>query len=212
MTTTTSSALGDLDILSVYFNDSADTLGEIIVSLMAPQDQLAARTVYFIDAMDRFPLNKFREKLPPRTEPEIYDRIRVIVCLDMQELATLVQKLVQTAQRDRIASQVGSGAHQGRVIIILNGLEIMFRNSSLRSAVQAHAVLKDCMLRLRTAGNASSEFRTLVVFPADQNSQISATDQNQAKSALPRKRPKRNSAEGNPFSTYLCKYYADCIL
>ncbi|SCW02015.1 LAFE_0E12266g1_1 [Lachancea fermentati] len=198
-----------LDKLLVWYTSDAAQLARKMANFLTEERSPAVTgTLYFIDAMDRFPLTEFQKALPHEGHSQIYDNVRIMTCLDMEELAAMVAKISQSTQRARVAHTKDASIAATRTLLVLRGLDVIFRNSMLRDASLAHRLLKDVMLRLRIVANTTSDFRTIALFPSNEASEIAG---NLNEKPL-RKKPKLSLGQGNSLSHYLSKFYADRTL
>lgn len=205
----------DLKFLSVWTSPTRSDLARLIYETATNNDN---STVYYIDATNRFPLKEFQQITSPNNK-EVYDRIRIITCLDLAELAITVNKVVQVLNMDKIHRQqrqsdkdeTSAADNRTEILLVLQGLELMFRNTQLNcSPSESHLALRDLLLRLRTiANNTASEslkLRTILTFPREELLKFRNQSTNDTK------RLKSSTINGNTFGEYVAKYYADIVM
>ncbi|QLQ78938.1 hypothetical protein HG537_0B02850 [Torulaspora globosa] len=200
----------DLKLLSIWTSPARSELAQLIYETVTKDDN---STVYYIDATNRFPLKEFQQITSPN-DKEIYDRIRIITCLDLAELAITVNKVVQVLNMDKIHRQQRQNdkdENPAEILLVLQGLELMFRNTQLNcSPNESHLALRDLLLRLRTiANNTASDnlkLRTMLTFPREELLKFVNRSTND------NKRLKTSSINGNTLGEYVAKYYADIVI
>ncbi|QLL31424.1 hypothetical protein HG536_0B02870 [Torulaspora globosa] len=205
----------DLKLLSVWTSPARSDLAHFIYQTVANNGN---STVYYIDATNRFPLKEFQQITSPNNK-EVYDRIRIITCLDLAELAVTVNKVVQVLNMDKIHRQqrqsdkdeTSAAENRTEILLVLQGLELMFRNTQLNcSPSESHLALRDLLLRLRAiANNTTSDsliLRTILTFPREELLKFMSRAANDSK------RLKSSLINGNTLGEYVAKYYADIVI
>lgn len=203
----------DLKLLSVWVAPPRSDLAQFINRVVANN---VNSTLYYIDATNRFPLKEFQQTISPSSK-EVYDRIRIITCLDLTELAVTINKVVQALNMEKIQHQQKpsdndrTDGNRVEILVILQGLEIMFRNTQLNcSPSESHIALRDLLLRLRTIANnatpGSSILRTVLTFPREEVFKFGNRQAND------NKRLKGGRVNGNTLGEYVAKFYADVVI
>ncbi|EDZ71567.1 Csm2p [Saccharomyces cerevisiae P283] len=165
----------DLELITIWSSPTKDKLCQFIKQDLSKEHVVTQ--LFFIDATSSFPLSQFQKLVPP-TLPEnvrIYENIRINTCLDLEELSAITVKLLQILSMNKINAQRGTEdavTEPLKIILYINGLEVMFRNSQFKSSPQrSHELLRDTLLKLRVMGNDENEnasIRTLLEFPKEQ--------------------------------------------
>lgn len=203
----------ELKLLSIWQSPPQKNLAKFVRQIIG---SLNNRTLYYIDATNSFPLQEF-QKIIAVEQKEVYDRIRIITCLDLSELSKTLNQVVQVLNIDKIQQQQRRKEKDGEntnveILLILNGLEIMFRNTQMEcSPSESHLLLKDLLLKLRTIANncevGEPMLRTVLTFPKEEllkfNSSNSQSHGN--------KRLKSTITNANTLAEYVAKFYADEI-
>lgn len=205
----------DLKLLSAWRSPPKDELARLMLQIVADNKN---STLYYIDATNRFPLKEFQLLMPPHTK-DIYDRIRIITCLDLTELAVTVNKVVQMLNMDKIQQQQKQNSKDAdspnqvrfKILLVLQGLEIMFRNTQSKcSPSESHLALRDLLLKLRAIANStvpdSPMLRTILTFPREELFKFTNRQGSDAK------RLKGSLISGNTLGEYIAKFYADTVI
>lgn len=212
----------DLKLLTIWLSPSQNEIAHFIGDIFT---DLASHTLYYIDATNSFPLRQFQH-IVPAANTKVYDNIRITTCLDLQELSTIVNKIVQVLNMEKLkrhqnrnendepaAEQVQQHSPSANIIVLVNGLEIMFRNTQIKeSPTQSHLILRDLLLKLRVMANSYqkdiSMLRSLFIFPREDLYKLDAIRQEKVKN----KRPKISGIHGNTLAEYIAKFYADAVI
>ncbi|SCU88363.1 LADA_0E09692g1_1 [Lachancea dasiensis] len=205
------------DKVVVWYSSAEQSISETMAAFLLPTAGPVAdtaarlRTLYFVDAMDRFPVSEFCQCLPPGDNDALFEDVRIMTALDMEELANVVRKIAQLTQMARSAhSRAPQTTPVPHVLVFLRGLDVAFRNTALKDPARAHLLLKDTMLRLRMLAN-SAQFptTTVVLFP---ESQAGAPVRSTGSSGPPFKKQSLGSVHVTSLPAYLSKFYADRTL
>ncbi|SCU86437.1 LAME_0D06128g1_1 [Lachancea meyersii CBS 8951] len=191
------------------------TMADFLAPKNANDSAAATRTLYFVDAMDRFPVKEFCEFLPPEEHHTLFENVRILTSLDMDEFSRTVGQISRSTLALRSAHQRSpQDVPVPEVLVFVRGLDVIFRNTALKDQMHAHRSLKDAMLRLRMLGNAR-EFptRTIVLFPS-QGQGPSPNTQNVVQPSQKRQKKLGNGAfqNYNSLAGYLTKFYADSVI
>lgn len=202
----------DLRLLSIWMSPLQRDLAQFVRRSVASSKK---RTLYYIDATNSFPLQEF-QKMVEATNTEIYDRIRIITCLDLSELSRTLNQVVQVLNMDKIQQQKRlrdkeEGETNAEIILVLNGLEIMFRNTQMElSPSESHLLLRDILLKLRSIANnceiGEPMLRTVLVFPREELLKLNGS------TSSGNKRLKTSFTNANTLPEYVAKFYADVIM
>lgn len=200
-----------LQLLSIWMSPLPKNLAEFVRKTVACSRN---RTLYYIDATNTFPIQDF-QKIVTNTEKEIYERIRIITCLDLSELSKNLSQIVQVLNIDKIQQRQRQNDKSEddtnvEILLIVNGLEIMFRNTQMScSPTESHSLLRDLLLKLRTIANncvkGEPMLRTILIFPREELLKILPSSPQSHGS----KRVKRVASNTNTLAEYVAKYYAD---
>lgn len=211
----------DLDLLTISISPAKSDLAQFISQVFTATQK---RTLYYVDATNSFPLRDF-QRIVKIGDNDIYDHIRITTCLDLPELSATVNKIVhilnlhkierqQRRSGDKPSSAQGNDAGEHvEILLILRGLEIMFRNTQMKcSPSDSHLLLRDLLLRLRSIANncdkGASMLRTLLIFPRDEIFRYNSTKSESTNN----KRLKVNAISGNTLGEYVARFYADGII
>ncbi|SMN20200.1 similar to Saccharomyces cerevisiae YIL132C CSM2 Protein involved in a Rad51p- [Maudiozyma saulgeensis] len=166
------------------------------------------KKLYYIDSVNSFPLEDFKRMIPINMpiNKSIYDNVIINQALNLKELNEIIMKIIQsekqaaTTEEKRIIEKPSTSQEnlKDNVLIVINGLDIMFQNSSMSDSRQAHNHLNLTLLQLRATANRGQEsFKSIILSRDPLNGDI-ATQQF-----------KRTKNEGNSVYQYVSKYYAD---
>ncbi|CCC68741.1 hypothetical protein NCAS_0B06570 [Naumovozyma castellii] len=204
------------DLITAWVSPKKIDLAKFISSAL--QDQPSQ--LYFIDATNSFPIREFQRETPVATNKDVYDNIRIITCLELEELTILVNKIIQTIQLNKIERQKKKSQNNShhndiqffpdlKMRVIINGLEIMFKNTQFKQDSETtHSILRDILLRLRVIANESegTQMQTLLLFPKDEfKISVPVGDTGRYKRM-------RSNHNGNSLGEYVCKFYADRVM
>lgn len=203
-------ALEKLKLLTVWQCPHSTLLAELTSQFLTSNIDSTIKQLYFIDSTDGFPLQEFQDLLPPQDNQQIYDNVRIMTCLEMDELKIILGKLIQTVNLSRIDCRKNKTASKSSVLVVINGLDVMFRNSMIKNTQTAHSLLNELLLRLRMIANDEDgrDFKTLLVFPKRElNSILDSTG------GRPIKKPRTAVyISGNSIGEYVAKFYADQVM
>ncbi|CEP62132.1 Csm2p LALA0_S04e08570g [Lachancea lanzarotensis] len=205
-----------------YSSDDRD-ISRLMADFLTQQNGDATKTLFFVSAIDRFPVAEFCELLPPQEHAALFENVRVLTSLDMDEFTSTVGQISRSVFAARSALQRSETCHNSapngfQTLILVHGLDVIFRNTALKDQQHAHRSLKDIMLRLRMLGNVDDfGTRTILLFPPRQAPPPPLSHDNQQSSHLPLQ--KRHKSSGGPFfqnynslSAYVMKFYADSVI
>lgn len=162
------------------------------------------RKLYYIDSVNSFPLTEFQKLVPLNspTNKKTYDNIIINQALNVNELHDIVLHIIQSENLFKIQNEDKSDTEPQMstdVLIIINGTDIMFQNSSMSDTTLAHDQLNSVLLQLRVNANRNNKTFKTIVLSRD-------PIQNQRSNSHAQKRVKQ---DGNSVSKYISKYYAD---
>lgn len=165
-------------------------------------DNIIMKKLYYIDSVNSFPLEEF-QKMVPITMPinkKIYDNVIINQALNLRELTDILMKIMHSEQEqdsEKVPDVPSPNSH--KILVVINGIDIMYQNSSMSDTKQAHHQLNTGLLRLRQRSNSSSGFFKAVILSRDllNNSTRSFNSQ------------KRSRYEGNSIYQFIAKFYAD---
>lgn len=204
-------SIDDLDPITAWASPNPKSLAQYVANTLDNPNSNVI--VFYIDASNTFPLYHF-EKLVPKDEKrdKIYENIRIQIALNLTELDLIVKKILQFVSREKVTRRLNKGAHQDmlKVLLILSGVELMFKNSRMSQQQQPHhTILRDLFLRLRVEANQSSDqfgltLKTFVILPLQecQRCQISNGSNN-------KRQRMASTVMGNSVGDYIVKFYAD---
>lgn len=215
------------DKLVVWFPTDEESISRLMASFLISENDVATnRTLYFVDAMDRFPITEFCKIVPPQDNAAIYEKVRIVAALDMEELTAEIIKVAQFTQIAQSACLRDPAAGQPQVYVVLRGLDVIFRNTALKDQSRAHLLLKDILLRLRMIANTDNCLvKTIAIFNAHQrpaglvlssNTTVPSTG-NDSSSTPPMKKLRLDYRAGsinnaNSIPAYITKFYADRMI
>lgn len=172
------------------------------------ETEFIMKKLYYIDSVNSFPLEEFKTMIPINMpiNKSIYDNVIINQALNLKELNEIVMKIIRTDKQrvvneENIKQQTLKSPQitKDNILVIINGLDIMFQNSSMSDSRQAHNHLNTTLLQLRiTANRRTKSFRSVILSRDPLNS---GTSTQQFK--------KRARNEGNSVYQYVSKYYAD---
>ncbi|EJS43350.1 csm2p [Saccharomyces arboricola H-6] len=204
----------DLELVSIWQSPTKGDLCHFIKENLSNEHIITQ--LFFIDATGSFPLSHFQKLVPPNLPENVkmYENIRINTCLDLEELSTITVKILQILSMNKINAQKstdGTAAKPLKVILYINGLEVMCRNSQFKSSPQrSHELTRDILLKLRVMGNdENASIRTVLEFPKEQLWDYYSTKTNKT---LPMRNKRRRIKNGVPLAEYIWKYYADSII
>ncbi|QHS73891.1 Csm2p [Saccharomyces paradoxus] len=205
-----------LELITIWPSPTKGKLCQFIKQNLSKEHVITQ--LFFIDATSSFPLNQFQKFVPPNL-PEnvkIYENIRINTCLDLEELSAITVKLLQILSMNKINAQRGTKdavREPLKIILYINGLEVMFRNTQFKSSPQrSHELLRDILLKLRIMGNdENASIRTLLEFPKEQLLDYYLVKNNDTRTSSVRNK-RRRIKNGDSLAEYIWKYYADSLL
>ncbi|CCD23421.1 Csm2p NDAI_0B03870 [Naumovozyma dairenensis CBS 421] len=209
------------DLITAWISSTGSHLSQYMSSHLRPTEKSnEVRQLYFIDATNSFPLQQFQNLIPYNGEDEnkrIYDNIRIITCLELGELAMVLNKIIQSIQLNKIKRQKNTTTQSEKpkegnlnILIVVNGLETMFRNTRFKENVEVtHSVLRMALLKLRILSNERNGYhlRSLVLFPLEEMKNLSTKQLKRLKSSS-----NRGQNDGSSVGDYVCKYYVDRVI
>lgn len=207
-------------LLSVWLSPSPHNIVETIRKKFATNggvDTTVNSTVYFLDAINDFPLKEFQNTIPLDNKV-VYDNIRISTCLDLQEMMQTVTKIMQQLTMNVLQKQNSNQeSHKPvEILLLINGLNVMFQNTQIKeTAPIALLRLRDILLKLRfTANNPQSDgsnLKAAVIFPEEEIIKFSSNQGGEINNN--NKRAKRGiSNDGNTLAQYIAKFYADAVI
>ncbi|CUS23964.1 LAQU0S13e00254g1_1 [Lachancea quebecensis] len=210
------------DKVVLWFSSDEECISKMMATfLTTDSDEHSAKTLYFIDAMDRFPIAEFCKLVPPKENAAVYESVRIMASLDMEELFSVVSQVVSSTQMTHSARLRDPSVPQTQVCVVIRGLDVIFRNTALKDQARAHLLLKDIMLRLRMMANTDPLLlKAVLLFEAQQKPPGGNLPGSKASSEgvpPPSKRPRSEyrsgaSANLNSIAAYLMKFYADRVV
>ncbi|CCF60237.1 hypothetical protein KAFR_0J01730 [Kazachstania africana CBS 2517] len=172
--------LNGLKNVTIWTTFKNTTVSQLICDFLKEENTI----LHYIDAVNSFPLMEFQNLVPANEDNKrVYDNIIITTSLNMQELYNIVKKIIENTEKIRL--------------IVINGLDIMFRNSSFNDSSQAHELLKMVFLRVR-GSYSGGKLKTLVL--------------NRTGSVPVPKRKKLKTESSNGIYEFTSKYYADIEL
>lgn len=210
--------INDLKILSTWSNPSSDVLLKFIVSVLQENNDIE---VHFVDSSNSFPVSELQNViLQNKNLPnDICDRIRILVCLNLEDLKKASDKFVQMSNIRRIRQKQGkiimdNIENDKKVLLYVGGLDTMFRNTQLSDSLEeTYLLLKEILLKLRLIGNQTilneAYLRTMIGFPFNELSNTNNLDHRKSQLNNDNKKRIRKSLEGNTLGEYVTKYFAD---
>ncbi|SCU94230.1 LAFA_0F20626g1_1 [Lachancea sp. 'fantastica'] len=219
---------GNLDrvpgsILSVCYSSNERSISRLMAEFLAQKDaDESKKTLFYVDAMDRFPVAEFCELLPPQEHAALFENVRVLTSLDMDELSSTVGQISRsifaarsTHHRSATSDHTTAVEPAPQALIVVRGFDVIFRNTALKDQQHAHRSLKDTMLRLRMLGNLDDfGARTILIFPPLQAPPLT----HETKPGLQPPLQKRHKSgapsfqNNNSVSAYVMKFYADSVI
>ncbi|CAR25494.1 hypothetical protein ZYGR_0A00580 [Zygosaccharomyces rouxii] len=210
-------SLDELDLVTAWAAPNPNSLAQYVANTIDKSNSDVI--VFYIDASNTFPLYQF-EKLVPKDErgAKIYESIRIQIALNLSELNLIVRKILQFVSREKVARSLNKDTEQNglKVLLILSGIEIMFKNSRMSSPQEPHhMILRDLFLRLRVEANHSNDqfgltLKTFLIVPLQecQRCQISPGTR------MPNNKRQRMTPMnvGNSVGDYIVKFYADTLI
>ena len=160
------------------------------------------RKLYFIDPVNCFPLQEFQQLLSPDhvNNAGFYDNVIIATCLYLTELKGLISNMLPENSRDNndiIQSKQDSDISW---LVVINDIDVMFRNSNITDPASAHDTLNSVLLQLRLYANEGDRSFKCVLL-CRQRSRGTRSGVGDA-----RKRP---FSRGNTTVQFISKYYAD---
>ena len=160
------------------------------------------RKLYFIDPVNSFPLQEFQQLLSPDqvNNANFYDNVIIATCLDLTELKGLISNILPEKSKDNNA--ITQGRQDGDIswLVIINDIDVMFRNSNITDPALAHDTLNSVLLQLRLYANeVDHSFKCVLLCRQRSRGARSAVGDT-------RKRPFNR---GNTTVQFISKYYAD---
>lgn len=181
--------------------DTSSKLNEIFIQFVHTLPTNHVPQIYYIDAIDRFPLKEFSGEFPmSRTNQVLYENIRVLSCLDLEELYQSIKKITQSIHINTINDRKSGEIKQ--LLLLLNGLELMYRTTKVKGNSFTHSLLNHTMLTLRLLSNGKPNIKIVILLPTSEfpNTLEHISDQ----------RPKRMNnwkTQGNMLGDYIIKFY-----
>ncbi|CAI2035986.1 hypothetical protein SEUBUCD646_0I00470 [Saccharomyces eubayanus] len=209
----------DLNLIAIWPSPTRADLCRFIKENLLNNNVITQ--LFFIDATNSFPLSHFQKLAPPdlSENAKIYENIRINTCLDLEELSAITVKILQILSMNKINAQKDTedaAADPLKIILYINGLEIMCRNSQIKSSPQrSHELIRDILLKLRVmANNARAPIRTVLEFPKEQLLDYYFMKKNKTSALLPASThsKRRRMKNGDSLAEYIWKYYADSII
>lgn len=220
------SSFQELQLVTVWSSPSSYEVAQFISKILSHHKGNSENTLplqlHFVDATNSFPIAQFKKIVPVSEETKyIYDNIRITTCLDITELNRTVNRMIQLISIDQLQrySRIKNGitdreadtaSGTSGILLIINGLEVMFRNSQINeSQEQAHLLLRDVMLRLRATanqpdGNNDLQLKNIIIFPSSELFRYVSNNNNTKKRIK-----SNNTIKGNTLGEYVSKFYAD---
>lgn len=209
-------SLDDLNPVTAWISPNPKSLAQYVADTIDKSNSNSNVVVFYIDASNSFPLHQF-EKLVPKDETgtKIYESIRIQIALNLNELNLTVRKILQFISREKITRRLNKVPHQNglKVLLILSGIEIMFKNSRMSLPQDPHhTILRDLLLRLRVEANHSCDesglmLKTFVILPLQECQKCQIPKE----SNVPNNKRQRMvpTILGNSVGDYIVKFYAD---
>ena len=163
------------------------------------------KKLYYIDSVNSFPLDEF-QKMVPIAMPinkKIYDNVIINQALNLKELTDILTKIIHSEKKKNTDTEPDlSLSSNHKILVIINGIDIMYQNSSMSDAKQAHHQLNTSLLQLRQCSNSSDgNFKSVMLSRDPLNNSIQSFNSQ-----------KRSRYEGNSIYQFVSKFYADYSL
>ncbi|AET40150.1 Csm2p Ecym_5395 [Eremothecium cymbalariae DBVPG len=186
----------------------------------------------YIDCKNSFPVRSFQAKLdqiprPPHyTRQLLFESVRIMVCLELADFEDIVRKLYQNIAADRATrhhshsnnppadSDINNRLAK-QTLVVISGLDVMYRTSQVLDPTTAHRHLNDALLRLRMLSNKapSTDFEVHIILPHSEFQKSCLTDGHATARMPPEnnnhaKRAKPNwHGHGNTLGDYIIRFY-----
>ncbi|CAR24989.1 Csm2p [Lachancea thermotolerans CBS 6340] len=210
------------DKVVLWFDSDEECISKMMATFLTVDSaEQSAKTLYFIDAMDRFPIKEFCRLVPPKENAAVYENVRIMASLDMEELSSVVSQVVSSAQMSHSTRLRDPSAPQPQVCVVIRGLDVIFRNTALKDQARAHLLLKDIMLRVRMMANTDPLLlKAVLLFEVQQKPRginLPGSNDSSQNAPPPSKRPRSDYRSGAPnnlnsIAVYLMKFYADRVI
>ncbi|AMD19678.1 HCL473Cp [Eremothecium sinecaudum] len=182
------------------------------------QESLPPELTY-IDCRNSFPIATFQKSVkeahvPATNLPTLFDSIRITLCLNLAELSTAVRKVYQSLAAARVT------AKPPRTLVIISGLDVMYRSALLQDHKLAHRQLHDILLLLRMMTNIQDRITVTVMLPFSEFPKAHAVTMEALASEAainpsrshPNKKTKPSwHGHGNLLGDYIIKYFCPSI-
>ena len=191
----------ELKLITAWASPDPQALARCIANTILDSNNV----VFYIDAASSFPLTPL-QGLIPSDNKQAYENVRIQTSLNLDELNPTIKKVIQYLAMDKVRRRQESDRGPQSVLIVISGIEIMFRNSKSNSPTALHhTMLRDLLLKLRVEANHSDPrgvtLKSLILLPQ--------TVYERSHSLNSTKRLKVAPIFGNSLSDYIVKFYAD---
>lgn len=168
-------------------------------------NNIAMKKLYYIDSVNSFPLDEFQRMIPISMpiNKKIYDNVIINQALNLKELTDILTRIIHNEKKKNTDTEPDlSLTNYHKVLVIINGIDIMYQNSSMSDTKQAHNQLNIGLLRLRQCSNSSDRFfKTVILSRGALNNSVQSSHSQ-----------KRSRYEGNSIYQFISKFYADYSL
>lgn len=194
----------ELSLITAWASPDPRDLARCMASVVLNSNNV----VFYIDAASSFPLPQL-QALVSSDNAQAYENVRIQTSLDLDELNHTIKKVIQFSTMEKVQMRQKNNSQPRNILIVISGIEIMFRNSKATSPTTLHhTILRDILLKLRVEANHSDPegvtLKTLILLPH--------TECQTSQSVSFTKRLKLAPNVGNSLGDYIVKFYADRLV
>lgn len=137
--------LTELPPLSIWIPHDTLSLSNYIHDYLC-KDYEGKKILYYIDSINSFPLYDLQQ-ITTQEESSIFDNVRLVTCLDLNELYNIILELIKTIKTNETS--------QDHILIMIHGMDTMCTNSSIQmggnnsKGKSIHGILNKILVMIR---------------------------------------------------------------